>query len=167
MKMEKKKKFIYSVLIISTIFFIDRISKLYVISLAENSSSLDIFVTKYFNIYLIWNEGIAFGLLAFDQSSTYGVITGLIIIVSIVVLILIINANDIRFYFYSLIFGGAVSNLFDRFYYSAVPDFIDLHINKNHWFIFNVADIFITIGVICLILVELIFNKHLEDEKNN
>jgi len=80
-------------------------------------------------------------------------------------LVLIIKTNDIRFYFCLFVFGGALANLFDRFYYSAVPDFIDIHINDYHWFIFNVADIFITIGVLCLILVELFFYKYLDNEK--
>ena len=104
-------------------------------------------------------------MLTFDQSNMYNLISSLILIISILVLILIIKTNDIRFYFYSFIFGGAIGNLFDRLYYSAVPDFIDLHINNLHWFVFNVADIFISIGVLCLILVELIFNKSLENEK--
>jgi|TARA_B110000444_G_C18483347_1_gene430154 signal peptidase II len=165
MKLEKNKKLINSSIIIIIIFFLDRLSKLYILSLANTDSSLDIFITKYLNIYLIWNEGIAYGLLSFAQSSIYNVITAIIVIISIAVYVLIINSNDIRFYFYSMVFGGAIGNLFDRFYYSAVPDFIDLHINNYHWFIFNVADIFITIGVICLILVELIFNKSLKNEK--
>ena len=165
MKSENKKKLIYSLLIITIIFFLDRLSKIYVVSLAKINGTVDIFLTKYLNIYLIWNEGIAFGLLSFEQSSTYAVITLFIGIISIIVLILIIKTNDIRFYFYSFIFGGAVGNLFDRLYYTAVPDFIDLHINNYHWFIFNVADIFITIGVFCLILVELIFNKFVDNEK--
>ncbi len=165
MKLENKKKLTNSSLIIVIIFFLDRISKLYVLSLANINSSVDIFVTKYLNIYLIWNEGIAYGLLSFGQSSIYNIITALVVIISLVVYVLIIKTNDIRFYFYSFVFGGAIGNLFDRFYYSAVPDFIDLHIDNYHWFIFNVADIFITIGVICLILVELIFNKSLENEK--
>tara|TARA_B100000780_G_C20990451_1_gene396062 strand:+ start:126 stop:626 length:501 start_codon:yes stop_codon:yes gene_type:complete len=165
MKEENKKKFIYSSLIIVVIFFLDRLSKIYIISLAKINGSIDIFVTKYLNVYLIWNEGIAFGLLSFDQSSTYTMITALITVISLVVLALIIKTNDIRFYFYSFVFGGAVGNLFDRLYYSAVPDFIDIHINNYHWFVFNVADIFITVGVLCLILVELIFNKALENEK--
>jgi signal peptidase II len=156
MKLENKKKFIHSLLIITIIFFLDRFSKIYILSLAKINSSVDIFITKYLNIYLIWNEGIAFGLLSFDQSSIY---------TAIVVLVFIIKTSDIRFYFYLFIFGGALGNLFDRFYYNAVPDFIDLHINSYHWFIFNIADIFITIGVLCLILVELIFNKTLDDEK--
>ena len=165
MKLESRKKFIKSLLIIIVIFFLDRISKIYILSILEINGAVDIFLTKYLHIYLIWNEGIAFGLLSFDQSNTYSAVTALIIIVSIVVLVLIIKSNDIRFYFYSFIFGGAAGNLFDRLYYSAVPDFIDLHINNYHWFIFNVADIFITIGVFCLILVELIFNKSLNNEK--
>jgi len=165
MKLENKKKLTNSSLIIVIIFFLDRISKLYVLSLVNINSSVDIFVTKYLNIYLIWNEGIAYGLLSFGQSSIYNIITALVVIISLVVYVLIIKTNDIRFYFYSFVFGGAIGNLFDRFYYSAVPDFIDLHIDNYHWFIFNVADIFITIGVICLILVELIFNKSLENEK--
>ena len=165
MKEENKKKFIYSSLIFIVIFFLDRLSKIYIISLAKINSSVDIFVTKYLNIYLIWNDGIAFGLLSFDERSAYTAITVLIAIISIVVLVLIIKTNDIRFYFYLFVFGGALANLFDRFYYSAVPDFIDIHINDYHWFIFNVADIFITIGVLCLILVELFFYKYLDNEK--
>ena len=165
MKIKSRKKFIYTSLIISIIFVLDRISKIYVLSLAKINGSVDIFVTKYLNIYLIWNEGIAFGLLSYDQRSIYILITTLISIISIVILVLIIKTNDIRFYFYTLVFGGAVGNLFDRLYYSAVPDFIDLHINNYHWFIFNVADIFITIGILCLILVELIFNNYSNNEK--
>ena len=165
MKLENKKKLFNSTFIIVLIFFLDRLSKIYVLSLAKINNSVDIFVTEYLNIYLIWNEGIAFGLLSFSQSSIYNIITVLIVIISLVVYTLIIKTNDIRFYFYSLVFGGAIGNLFDRLYYSAVPDFIDLHIHNYHWFIFNVADIFITIGVVCLILVELIFNKSLKNEK--
>ena len=165
MKLENKKKFVNSLLIITIVFFLDRFSKIYILALAKINGSVDIFITKYLNIYLIWNEGIAFGLLSFDLDSVYNSITALIAIISIIILILIIKTTDIRFYFYSFIFAGAIGNLFDRFYYRAVPDFIDLHINSYHWFIFNVADIFITIGVLCLIMVELIFNKSLENEK--
>jgi len=165
MKLENQKKFFYSALIVLIIFFLDRLSKNYILSFANTNDLVDIFITKYLNLYLIWNDGIAFGLLSFDHSSVYNVITALIMIVSTGVLILIIKTNDIRFYFYSFVLGGAVGNLFDRLYYSAVPDFIDIHINNYHWFIFNVADIFITIGVLCLILVELISNKSLDNEK--
>ena len=57
------------------------------------------------------------------------------------------------------VLGGSWGNLFDRVYYSAVPDFIDFHIKDFHWFVFNVADIFITLGIMCLILVEVFINN--------
>ena len=95
----------------------------------------------------------------FEQNSVYNFITILIIVINLVILIMIIKSNDIKAYFLMLILGGSSGNLFDRMYYSAVPDFIDFHINDFHWFIFNVADVFISVGVICLIIVEFIFNK--------
>jgi len=164
MQLKNKKKLFFNGLIIITIFLLDRISKLYVINLAEINNTVDIYLTKYLNIYLIWNEGIAFGLLNFQQNGLYNLITYVIAIIIVVVLIMLIKTNDIRVYFYACILGGAIGNLFDRYYYAAVPDFIDLHVNNFHWFIFNIADIFITIGVVCLILVELIFNKYLKNE---
>ena len=150
--------------IISIIFVLDRISKIYILKKIELENTVDIYLTPYLNFYLIWNKGIAFGLLNFEQSQIYNLITGLIVIISIVILFIIIKTKDMRVYFFSFIFGGAISNLFDRLYYSAVPDFIDFHVNNFHWFIFNVADIFISFGVICLILVEIILDKHLKNE---
>ena len=146
------------------IFFIDRISKFYVLSLANYESELDIYLNQYLNIYLIWNKGIAFGLLTFDESFVYNVISLIIIITIIVVLVMVIRTNGVRRYSLISILGGSIGNLFDRIYYSAVPDFIDFHINNFHWFIFNVADIFITLGVICLIYAEIFF-KNRKDEK--
>ena len=142
------------------IFFIDRISKILVISKSEKLNQNEIFSTKFINFHLIWNEGIAFGLLSFSNSSTYQIMT-LFILLVILILIFYMFKTDM---FYEkigfiLIIGGAVGNLFDRFFYSAVPDFIDLHINNFHWFIFNIADIFITIGVLWLILTEINFKK--------
>jgi len=99
MKSENKKKFIHSSLIILIIFFLDRLSKIYILSILKVNGSVDIFVTKYLNIYLIWNEGIAFGLLSFDQSNIYNAMTGLIGVISIVVLILIVKTDDVKFYF--------------------------------------------------------------------
>ena len=164
MQINEKKKLIICSLIIVGIFLLDRLTKLYVLSLAEINSTVDIFLTSFLNIYLVWNKGIAFGLLNFEQSGIYNLITWIIAIISLAVLVMIIKTKDIRVYFFSFIFAGAISNLFDRYYYSVVPDFIDLHINGFHWFIFNVADIFISFGVICLILVELIFDKYLINE---
>ena len=149
-----------------SIFILDRLTKLYVINYAEINGSVDIFLTTFLNIYLIWNKGIAFGLLNFEQSVIYALISWIIAIISLVILVMIKKAKDIRVYFLTFVFAGAISNLFDRYYYSAVPDFLDLHINNFHWFVFNVADIFISLGVICLIIFEIIFNKPLRNEKD-
>jgi len=165
MKSLDKKKLFINFIIILIIFFTDRLTKLYVLNLAEVSNNVDIYLTPYLNIYLIWNKGIAFGLLTFDQNIIYNFISVLIGLASFFILILILKTNDFRIYFYSIILGGALGNLFDRVYYSAVPDFIDLHIQNFHWFVFNVSDIFISFGVICLILVELILDKSLGNEK--
>ena len=158
LKINFKKFFLYSVIVI-LIFILDRFSKVYILSLAETNNLVDIYVAPFFNLYLIWNKGIAFGLLSFEQNSVYNFITILIIIINLVILIMIIKSNDIKSYFLMFILGGSSGNLFDRLYYSAVPDFIDFHINDFHWFIFNVADVFISVGVICLIIVEFFFNK--------
>ena len=155
-------KVLLNIAIILIIFFVDRISKIYILKIAELENTVDIYLTSYINLYLIWNKGIAFGLFSFEENFIYHSISLVIFIISIVLIIMIIKSNGFKKYSLILILGGAIGNLFDRVYYSAVPDFIDLHINGFHWFIFNVADIFITIGVICLILDELFFYK-----KNN
>ena len=138
--------------------------KIYVLNLAELNSKVDIYLTPYLNLYLIWNKGIAFGLLSFEESFVYNATTLVIILVSLVVLIMVIRTNGFVRYSFISIFGGSLGNLFDRIYYTAVPDFIDFHINGFHWFIFNVADIFITTGVICLIYAEIFFNKEKNDK---
>ena len=158
LKINFKKFFLYSVIVI-LIFILDRFSKVYILNLAETNNLVDIYVAPFLNLYLIWNKGIAFGLFSFEQNSVYNFITILIIIINLVILIMIIKSNDIKAYFLMFILGGSSGNLFDRIYYSAVPDFIDFHINDFHWFIFNVADIFITMGVICLIIAEIFFDK--------
>tara|TARA_B100000795_G_C22606419_1_gene363305 strand:+ start:170 stop:670 length:501 start_codon:yes stop_codon:yes gene_type:complete len=164
MQIKDKKKLIVCSFIIVGIFLLDRLTKLYVLNLAETNNTVDIFLTTFLNIYLVWNKGIAFGLLNFDHGAIYNLITLIITLISLAILVMIIKTKDIRIYFLSCVFAGAIGNLFDRYYYLAVPDFIDLHINNFHWFVFNVADIFISFGVICLILVELIFDKYLIDE---
>ncbi len=156
------KKILLNSIIISVIFLIDRISKIYILKIAELENKVDIYLTSYLNLYLIWNKGIAFGLFSFEKFFIYQSISLVIFIISIALIVMIIKSEGFKKYSLILILGGALGNLFDRVYYSAVPDFIDLHMNGFHWFIFNVADIFITIGVICLILDELFFYK-----KNN
>ena len=138
------------------IFLIDRISKIYVINLNKNFSGSEIFSSKFLNIYLIWNEGIAFGLFSSNANNIYNILTLFIIFVIIIIFYMITQSQGLQKYSLLMILGGALGNVFDRILYKSVPDFIDFHINEFHWFIFNVADIFITIGVICMILTELI-----------
>ena len=121
---------------------------------------VDIYLTPYANFYLIWNKGIAFGLFSFEGNFLYNLITLIIMTIIIAVFVLTINTNGFRRYALLFVLGGALGNLFDRIYYSAVPDFIDLHINNFHWFIFNLADIFITLGIICLISAEIFFKDN-------
>ena len=153
------KNFYINLFIIFLIFIIDRITKIYVISANGKNSYEDLYSSKFLNINLIWNEGIAFGLFSFSQNNLYNLLTLIISIIIIVILKMIINSYGIKKYGLMMIFGGALGNLFDRVFYKAVPDFIDFHIGEFHWFVFNVADIFITIGVIIMILYELILNN--------
>ena len=153
------KKFLIYSLIIILIFLLDRVSKIYILNLAETSSTVDIYVNSFLNLYLIWNKGIAFGILSFEENFIYNLITILIVIINLIIIFMIIRSEDYKVYFWISILGGSFGNLFDRIYYSAVPDFIDFHINNFHWFVFNVADIFISTGVICLIFDEIFFNN--------
>ena len=161
----KHKKLLLEIVTVLLIFLADRASKIYILRIAEVESVVDIYVNPYLNFYLIWNKGIAFGLFSFNESLIYNSVSLIIGLIIIAILILIIKSEDIRKYAFLLVLGGALGNLYDRFYYSAVPDFIDFHIREIHWFIFNVADIFITLGVIFLIVLEL-FDKKGRNEKN-
>ena len=151
-----RKNFIINSLIVFSIFLLDRISKIYVIYLDKKILGSEIFSSKYFNITLIWNEGIAFGLLNFEKNYLYNILTIFILTVIILILFMIIKTEGLKKFSLLLILGGALGNIFDRIFYKAVPDFIDFHIGNFHWFIFNIADIFISVGVIFMILFELI-----------
>ena len=153
------KKIFFYFLITLFIFALDRISKIYVINIAETYGQVDIYINKFLNIILVWNSGIGFGLLSFEKQFLYNLITLIIILVNLVILYLGIKSNNFKGFLFFIILGGSLGNLFDRLYYSAVPDFIDINYNGFHWFIFNVADIFISVGILCLIFVELLFNK--------
>ena len=157
-KLSFKKIFVYLGIFL-IIFLADRISKIYILSVLENSGEVDIYINSYINLILVWNSGIGFGLLSFDKSVIYNTITILIIFINLIILYFIIKSDKIRSYLFLIIFGGSIGNLFDRIYYFAVPDFIDISYKGYHWFIFNVADIFISVGIICLIFVELMNYK--------
>ena len=157
------KYFYINLIFIFLIFILDRISKVYVIYLNEKSYTSEIFSSKFLNISLTWNQGIAFGLFSFDQSDLYNFLTIIIFIVIFFIFIMLIKNKGLKRYALLMIFGGAIGNLFDRIFFKAVPDFIDFHIGQFHWFVFNLADIFITIGVIFMILLELIGNSKKND----
>ena len=149
-------------LTIIIIFSLDRISKYYVILLNEKNLSPDIFTSKYLNISLIWNQGIAFGLFSFNEVNLYNFLTALIAIIIAIIFFMILRSEGIKKYSLLMILGGALGNLYDRIFYKAVPDFIDFHIGNFHWFIFNIADIFITLGVLFLIFIEVFSNNKKE-----
>ena len=155
---KSKKIFIYIVLVV-LVFTLDRISKSIILNILEDTGKVDIYINSFFSLFLVWNKGIGFGLFSFDKSYAYYVITLIILIINLIIIYLIYKEKTPSTYFLAIILGGSFGNLFDRYYYSAVPDFIDLNYNGYHWFIFNVADIFITLGIICLILVEFLNYK--------
>ena len=144
-------------------FSIDRFSKIYVIELAEKTDITEVYLTSFLNSYLVWNTGIAFGLFSLSNELIYNLFTALIILINLIIIYLAIVTKDFRKYLFLMILGGSFGNLFDRLYYGSVPDFIDFHIGNFHWFIFNIADIFITVGVICLILAELLYKKEVNE----
>tara|TARA_B100001093_G_scaffold381119_1_gene366614 strand:- start:96 stop:593 length:498 start_codon:yes stop_codon:yes gene_type:complete len=157
MSIFRNNKTLYiNLIIIFSIFILDRLTKFYVIYFDKVNIGSEIFSSKFLNIYLIWNDGIAFGLFSLDEKNLYNYLTIFIFIIVVFILFWIIKSKGIQKYALSMISGGALGNLFDRIIYRAVPDFIDLHINNFHWFIFNIADIFITIGVFIMILSEFI-----------
>ena len=150
------KNFYLNFSIVILIFLIDRISKFYVIHKDKLNFNSEIYSSKFLNIHLIWNEGIAFGLFSFNEDYLYNVLTFLIFIVIIFIIFMIRKSDPLRKYALLLVLGGALGNFFDRLIYKAVPDFIDFHVGNFHWFIFNVSDIFITIGIILMIIIEII-----------
>ena len=160
------KNFFTNFFLIIFIFFLDRVSKFYVISQNEKNISADLFTSKFLNISLIWNEGIAFGLFSFSESHFYNFLTIIIIIIIIVIFFMLLRSKGLKKYSFLMILGGALGNLYDRIFFKAVPDFIDFHIGNFHWFIFNVSDIFITLGVISMIIVELIDKDKHNHDKN-
>ena len=153
------KSLLINISLIFSIFLLDRVSKIYVINLDKKLTGSEIFSSKFLNIYLVWNEGIAFGLFSFDEGKLYNFLTILISLILLIILYLIFKSKGFAKYALLMILGGALGNLFDRIFYKAVPDFIDFHVGNLHWFIFNVSDIFITLGVIGMIILEFIGNN--------
>jgi signal peptidase II len=161
MNFKNIKKSFYIILIIPFfIFILDRISKIYVINLSKSVIDKELFSSKFLNITLIWNEGIAFGLFSFNLNYLYNLLTLIILLVVFIVLMMAIKNKGYQKYALLMILGGALGNLYDRVFFRAVPDFIDFHVGEFHWFVFNVADIFISLGVFFMILSEFIGNNN-------
>ena len=147
------------VIIILSIFFFDRTTKIYLINLQNNGTDIDFYIYSFLNFYLVWNTGVGFGLATMEANIYYHILTLIIVIINIGLVFFLVKSEGIYSYLIALIIGGSLGNLFDRIYYYAVPDFIDLHLDIYHWYIFNVADIFITVGIIGLLFVELFKKK--------
>ena len=144
------------IIIIFAIFICDRLTKLYLIDLQANGTDIDFYIYPFLNFYLLWNTGIGFGLVSMETSIYYHILTAVILIINAGLIYFLVKSKGVQSYLFAIVIGGSLGNLFDRIYYYAVPDFIDFHIGNFHWFIFNVADIFITVGIIGLIMVEIL-----------
>ncbi len=149
------------IIIILSIFFFDRATKIYLLNLQTGGTDIDFYIYPFLNFYLVWNTGIGFGLASMESNIYYHILTSIIVIINIGLIFFLVKSKGIYAYLIALIIGGSLGNLFDRIYYYAVPDFIDLHLGNYHWFIFNVADIFITVGIIGLILIELLKKENI------
>ena len=160
------KKTLINFLIIFFIFLIDRLSKFFVVHLVDKNNNSELFLSKFLNIQLIWNEGVAFGLFSFEKQNLYNILTFIILIIILLISFMIVKTDGIKKYPLILILGGALGNVYDRVFYKAVPDFLDFHVGELHWFIFNIADVFITLGVFFMILGEFVGKtKHEDYEK--
>ena len=148
-----------NLIIVLSIFFLDRLSKIYIIKKTEETGSLIVFLSEYLNLQLVWNKGIAFGLFSFNEAYLYNILSLIISIIVTMLVVMSLKSQGFKRYSLLMIIGGAIGNLHDRIFFKAVPDFIDFHINDFHWFIFNVSDIFITFGVIFMIVLEITSNK--------
>ena len=143
------KNNLYCLIIILIIFFLDRYTKLLIL---DNFSENTYYLNDYINLDLIWNIGIGFGFFSTDSNILYNLISLVIALVIIFLLYIFVISEILDKMIFTLILGGALGNFYDRLIYKAVPDFIDIHYNNFHWFTFNVADVFITMGIIIFII---------------
>ncbi len=156
------KKNLFNFIFVIIIFFTDRLTKYLILKSFEETENSEIIISSFLSFNLIWNDGIAFGLFSFDEKTYYNLLTVLIVIITLIILWMITRTKGLEKISFLMVFGGSLGNIFDRIYYSSVPDFIDLHFYNFHWFIFNVADIFITSGIILLIFLEIFRKKKYE-----
>ena len=150
------KNNLYCLFVILIIFFLDRYTKLFVLN---NFTENIYFLNDYINLDLVWNTGIGFGLFSSNSDIIYNLTSLLIILVIICLIYFLISSEKYEKIIYSIIIGGALGNFYDRMFFKAVPDFIDLHYENFHWFTFNIADIFISLGIIFMILNEIMYKN--------
>jgi len=150
------KNNLYCLIFILIIFFLDRYTKLLIL---DNFSENTYYYNDYINLDLIWNIGIGFGFFSTDSNILYNFISLVIALVIIFLLYIFIISETLDKMIFTLILGGALGNFYDRLIYKAVPDFIDLHYANFHWFTFNVADIFITVGIIIFVIKNLLIEN--------
>ena len=158
--MKTELKFFYLFILFAV--FVDQVSKYFIIEYFNINPELLINdflyeANQYLNIVIVWNKGFAFGLF---QNNIFSINILYIFLIGSVILVLIVYAYKLnqKYYFliFGLIIGGALGNLIDRILYGAVVDFIDLHYMNLHWYVFNIADICISLGCMLLVLAEII-----------
>lgn len=126
----------------------DQLTKWWVVDVLLFKKVGQIEVTSFFNIVLVWNKGVTFGL--FNQHSQYMpyILSGVAIVVVLLLLVWLLRAATL---YEALglggIIGGAIGNVADRIHYGAVVDFLDFHCQGYHWYAFNIADSAIVVGV--------------------
>ena len=160
------KKILFSGIIIFIVFLLDRISKILILNFFSKNQLDDYYVNSFLNLILVWNQGIAFGLFQSESFFYHFLSIVITLFIAFIFFLIYISKKKYEVFFYGLIAGGAVGNLFDRLYFGAVPDFIDLHYNNFHWFTFNVSDIWITIGIIGILIFDLFKLEIIQNEKN-
>ena len=158
-----KQNYFYFAFIV-LIFAADRITKIIILNIFKSSDFASIKINSFLNFSLVWNDGIAFGLFSDNNQIFYNIISVIILLIIAILFYYMLKTENYKKYVYMIIIGGALGNLFDRIIYNSVPDFIDLHYQGFHWFVFNVADIFITFGVICLIYDEVFLEKNRNED---
>ena len=144
----------------SSVFLIDLLSKNKIISIFKDGVVEKIYVNDYLDFILVFNTGISYGLFSGGGDFQKWILISLSILIIIFLLSLIRNESTILSKLsISFIIGGALGNVLDRFTYGAVVDFISLHAKGFSWYIFNIADMFIVLGVILFILSQFILSK--------
>ena len=153
-----KKNWFFLATVLSAFIF-DRLTKEYVINFFLNHKWESYYVNEFLNFVLVWNTGMAFGL--FESDTNFYHLLSFLIICLITFLFFWLFKSDSKFekISVSLIIGGALGNLYDRIIFRAVPDFIDLHYLDFHWFVFNVSDVIITIGITLLLFKEILIKN--------